>query len=85
MEWVPVESGVIRAVAYEAEARHLYIEFPSGDVYRYLFIYPGQYREFMAAESKGRYFAQHIRDKFPFEKVAREAAGLGGDAVAAGA
>jgi len=71
MELVPVESDVIRAVAYEPEERHLYIEFPSGDIYRYLFFYPGQYREFMAAESLGRYFAQHIRDKFPFEKVTR--------------
>jgi hypothetical protein len=50
------------------------LRFVSGEVYRYLFFLPGQYEAFLAAESKGKYFAQHIRDKFPWEHLSRDAA-----------
>ena len=72
VEWVPLESRVFSAVAYRAGAQQLYLRFQEGNVYRY-FSCPGSvYRELLAAESKGRYFAQHIRNGFRCERVRRE-------------
>jgi KTSC domain-containing protein len=67
--WLSVESSVLAAVAYHRDRRHLYLRFCSGDVYRYFRFPPHQYDELLAAESKGRYFAYNIRDKFPYEQV----------------
>jgi hypothetical protein len=74
VEWRALESGALTACAYEPREQALYLRFVSGEVYRYLFFLPGQYEAFLAAESKGKYFAQHIRDKFPWEHLSRDAA-----------
>jgi len=72
MEWVPLESGVFTAVAYRAGAQQLYLRFREGNIYCY-FACPGSvYKALLAAESKGRYFAQHIRNGFHCERVHRE-------------
>jgi hypothetical protein len=46
----------------------------SGDVYRY-FDFPedeyGEYGEFLNTESHGRYFLDHIRDSFRYERLAK--------------
>ena len=69
MEWIPVESSVLAAVAYAHRERLLYLEFRSGAIYRY-FDFPVQmYEELLAADSKGQYFSWHIRDRFPYEQV----------------
>jgi hypothetical protein len=71
MEWVPLESSVFTSAAYRGDARQLYLRFQDGDIYRY-FEFPRQvYRAFLAAESKGRYFSQHIRNHFRCEQVRR--------------
>ncbi len=64
-----MESSVLAAVAYRRDRRQLYLRFHSGDVYRYFEFPPHQYDELLAAESKGRYFAHSIRDKFLYEQV----------------
>jgi hypothetical protein len=71
LEWVPVDSSVFTSAAYRAGARQLYLRFHNGDIYRY-FEYPLQgYEDFLAADSKGGYFSQHIRDRFRYERVRR--------------
>jgi hypothetical protein len=71
LDWQPLESKLLAAVAYVAPRRVLYLRFQSGDVYRY-FIFPAeQYREFLDAESQGRYFLSHIRYYFPYERLRR--------------
>ena len=71
LEWVPVESGLFTAAAYRQQARHLYLRFRDGDIYRYFACPVSVYRAFLSAESKGRYFAQHIRNRFRHELVHR--------------
>jgi hypothetical protein len=72
VEWVPLESSVFTSAAYRAGARQLYLRFHDGAIYRY-FDCPGTvYEELLAAESKGRYFSQHIRNRFRCEQVRRE-------------
>ena len=69
MEWVSLESSVFRAVRYFEQKQLLYLEFKSGAVYRYFEFPPHQYRDFLAADSHGKYFNQHILDWFREERV----------------
>ena len=62
VEWVPLESSVFTAVAYRAGAQQLYLQFQEGNVYRYFACPRSVYNGLLAAESKGRYFAQQIRN-----------------------
>jgi hypothetical protein len=71
MDWVPLESSAFTAVAYVAERRILYLRFRSGELYRYLDFPSELYRDFLAAGSKGQYFAHNIRDRFRCEHLAR--------------
>jgi hypothetical protein len=52
-------------------AGFLYLRFHSGEVYRYFTFPADQYLEFLEAESKGRYFLGHIRNRFPYQKLPR--------------
>ncbi len=63
LEWEPIESKLLAAAAYAAPRRILYLRFHSGDVYRYFTFPADQYQEFLDAESKGRYFLSHIRNR----------------------
>ena len=71
LEWVPVESTLFTSAAYRAEARQLYLRFHDGDIYRYFDCPLSVYTNFVAAESKGRYFSQQIRNRFRDELVHR--------------
>ena len=69
INWVPIDSTVLAAAAYIAQRRWLYLKFHSGEIYRYFDFPPKQYRDFLAAESKGKYFGKHIRNHFPYEQL----------------
>jgi KTSC domain-containing protein len=71
LEWVLVESTVFSAAAYRADVRQLYLRFADGDIYRYFDCPVSVYTEFLAAESKGRYFSQNIRNRFRDDLVHR--------------
>ena len=63
--WIVVESSAIRALAYHTDAS-LGVAFASGARYRYRDVPEDVFRAFLAAPSKGRYFNDEIRDRFPF-------------------
>ena len=65
MNWVRVKSRMLAAVAYDRDWHHLYLEFRSGDIYCYRGVPAERYEELLAAESKGQYCRQHIRQYFP--------------------
>ena len=71
IDWVPVDSSVLQAAAYLARRRWLYLRFQSGEIYRYFDFPAQQYRDFLAAESKGTYFGKHIRNHFHYEHLPR--------------
>ena len=71
IDWVPVDSSVLQAVAYLARRRWLYLKFQSGEIYRYFDFPAQQYRDFLAAESTGTYFGKHIRNHFQYEHLPR--------------
>jgi len=63
IERTPVRSSALRSVGYDREQRVLEIEFTGGAVYRYFDVPAEVHRGLMAAESHGRYFNEHVRNK----------------------
>ena len=57
MNWTPVSSSNLKAVAYDAS---LYIQFHNGGTYVYYDALKDVYDELMAASSHSSYFAHEI-------------------------
>jgi hypothetical protein len=71
MQREPVESSTLASVGYDKTQFLLELEFRSGELYQYAGPPDNIYRELMAAESKGRFFNQNIRDRFPYVRLRR--------------
>ncbi|MES2035029.1 MAG: KTSC domain-containing protein [Pseudomonadota bacterium] len=64
-----VQSTAITDIEYEDDHQKLYVRFVDGDRYVYVGV-PGEvHRGFLDAESKGGFFAETIRDSFPYNKL----------------
>lgn len=59
---VPVVSSNIASAGYDSGT--LSIEFLNGSVWDYPNVPAEIFTDFMASESKGKYFASHIRNKY---------------------
>ena len=71
----PVESTLIQEVGYDAETQVLTVKLvDNADVYEYQKVPEAVYKELMAAESKGSYFAKNIKGKYEFTKKAAKPA-----------
>ena len=63
------DSSAIRAIRYDEERQRLLVRFIDGDEYAYVGV-PGEvHRSFVDAESKGRFFSEAIRGKYPYNKL----------------
>ena len=72
MTWLPLESKMFTSVWYDTDKQVLYLRFrKTGDVYRYFEFPVTEYSAFLDAESRGRFFLAHIRDRFHFERMAK--------------
>jgi hypothetical protein len=64
-----VESTAISEIDYDAGRTKLLVRFMSGEAYVYVGV-PGEvHRSFVEADSKGRFFQQQIRDRYPFNRL----------------
>jgi hypothetical protein len=64
-----VTSEAITDIEYEDEHGKLYVRFHDGDRYVYVGV-PGEvHRSFLDADSKGGFFAEEIRDVYPYNKL----------------
>lgn len=59
-----VDSTAILSLDYDAASQTLFVRFVDGDLYAYFDVEPATFAAFLAAESKGRYFADRIRDRY---------------------
>ncbi|MCA1653620.1 MAG: KTSC domain-containing protein [Sphingomicrobium sp.] len=66
---VHVDSEAILDIDYDAAAATLHVRFTSGDGYSYFDVPADVHRAFVAAQSHGRFFQQHIRDRYRYRKV----------------
>ena len=64
-----VESSVIRSVGYEPATAILEVEFQTDRKYRYFSVPRSIYQGLLDAPSAGTYFNQHLRDRYPDERV----------------
>lgn len=69
MDRTPIQSTLIESVAYDESQQVLDIWFTTGTHYRYFEVEPAVVEELMAAESKGRYFNDFIREGYIYRKV----------------
>ncbi|MDV2481091.1 KTSC domain-containing protein [Methanoculleus sp. Wushi-C6] len=69
MQRQAVASTNIRSVGYDEEDEILEVEFHSGGVYHYVGVPASVYEGLLTARSKGRYFGDFIRLRYPYEKV----------------
>jgi len=60
----PVASTALAAVGYSERSDTLEIEFHNGRIYRYMEVPLPVYREFMAAESRRRFYHSKVRGKY---------------------
>ena len=72
MTSIRLRSSSLLAVAYQPEQEWLRVEFVRGEVYGYSGVPEVVYHDLLLAESKGRYFNQWIRDRFPMKKSFRQ-------------
>lgn len=69
MNWVPVRSKMLAAVAYSDDWQQLYLRFRSGEVYCYRGVAVERYQELLAANSKGEYARSHIFNRYPRQRI----------------
>jgi hypothetical protein len=65
-----IESSVLRGVGYDEASRTLELEFVSGAVYDYEGVPPEEALALLEAESRGKYFDDHIRGPYPYRRIA---------------
>lgn len=76
IELTPVESSQIHAIGYDEAQRKLAVQFKGktgpGSLYHYDNVPPELHQEFMAADSKGRFFKEKIKpatEQYPFTRI----------------
>lgn len=71
MHRIPVESSMIDSIGYEKNV--LEVRFSNGGLYQYLDVPESVLAELMRASSKGRFFNQQIRGRYPALRLERQA------------
>lgn len=71
MDWHPVTSSNVRAIAYNAREQCLYVSFKrGGSTYRYFEVSDSLFQDFLKADSKGRFLDRKIKKpRFRYEKL----------------
>jgi KTSC domain-containing protein len=69
MRVATVDSTTLATVAYDEARELLQLEFCNGVVYLYFGVPEAVHEALLGAPSKGRYFNQTIRGRFPFRLI----------------
>lgn len=64
-----ITSSDIASIGYDATTETLEIEFHATGVYRYFSVPKPVYDSLLATPSPGKYFLQHIKGKYAWEKI----------------
>jgi hypothetical protein len=65
MEMIPVRSSAISAIGYDPASRRLKIRFKQGRTYDFCNVPQDVFDRFLTAPSKGRFYDDRIRDRYP--------------------
>jgi KTSC domain len=69
MNHTSVSSSNLRSVGYDQGSSTLEIAFHNGGTYQYSGVPSSVYQSLIHASSKGTYFHDHIRDRYPTRKI----------------
>ncbi|HNX18194.1 MAG TPA: KTSC domain-containing protein [Methanoregula sp.] len=69
MERQPVQSCILRSVGYDDAMKNLEIEFHSGLVFQYSGVPAKVYTDLMSSSIVGKYFSDHVRNRFRSKKI----------------
>ena len=69
MNRTSVLSSNIKSIGFEIASNVLEIEFHSGGIYQYRNVPQNIYDSFLRSASKGSFFDQYIKDKYPTKKI----------------
>ena len=78
-----VVSSTLATIAYDRTGELLQLEFNSHAIYQYFRVPATVHTALLRAPSKGRYFNQAIRGKFPYSRISNGRAGVPEQDVAA--
>lgn len=65
----PVDSSLIRSIGYDLASSVMEVEFMNDHVYEYKDMPLSIYSELMAAESKGTYFNDFVKDLYSYRQL----------------
>ena len=65
---VQVESEAIAEIDYDADTSRMFVRFAEGNWYTYFAVPARVHEAFVATSSHGRFFQEHIRDRYPFRR-----------------
>jgi KTSC domain len=71
MNVTAVESSTLATIAYDRTRELLELEFNSHAIYRYWGVPTSVHVALLRAPSKGSYFNQAIRGKFPYNRICK--------------
>ena len=69
MAKVNVKSSTVASVDYDSKSKEMTVEFLNGSSYVYEKVPESVYSDFMKAESKGKFVAKSLRNKFTDRRV----------------
>ena len=64
-----IQSSSLRSIGYDRATATLEVEFTNGGVYRYADVPADVWSAFRQADSKGKFFQEHVRDLFATMRV----------------
>jgi hypothetical protein len=67
-ELIPVSSSNIMAIGHDGPNKELHIQFQGGRLYIYSGVSVEMHQQLMAAESVGKHYHAHIKNKFPHKQ-----------------
>jgi len=73
MNKIPVTSASLAAFGFDSATETLEVEFQNERVYRYYGVPWSVFADLQQADSKGRFFNSHIRNRYPYVRVGRRA------------
>ena len=62
---LPVKSSNVEKIGYDKDAAELHVVFRGGNHYIYSGVPPQVHADFLNAESAGKHFIAHIKDRYP--------------------
>ncbi|MGH9191258.1 MAG: KTSC domain-containing protein [Acidimicrobiales bacterium] len=69
MNRITVESSLVATAGYHDPSSTMELEFVDGGVYRYFVVPRSVFDALLTADSIGRFFQEHIRGVYPFERI----------------